>query len=220
MVVIPSAATPRRVTILGSTGSVGRSTVDLLSREPERFPVEALTAQSNVALLAEQAMMLKSRLAVIGDEALLPELRQRLAGSGIETAGGRRAIVEAAARPAEWVMAAIVGAAGLEPTLAAVRRGAIVALANKESLVCAGALVMREAALHAATILPVDSEHNAIFQVFDFDAPDSIDRVILTASGGPFRTLSLGEMREVTPARPLPIPSGAWGPRYRSIPLP
>lgn len=211
MVVTPSAATPRRVTILGSTGSVGRSTVDLLSREPERFPVEALTAQRNVALLAEQAMMLKARLAVIGDEALLPELRQRLAGSGIETAGGSRAIIEAAARPAEWVMAAIVGAAGLEPTLAAVRRGAIVALANKESLVCAGALVMREATLHGATILPVDSEHNAIFQVFDFDAPESIDRVILTASGGPFRTLSLGEMREVTPAQAIAHPVWSMG---------
>jgi 1-deoxy-D-xylulose-5-phosphate reductoisomerase len=182
----------RRVTILGSTGSIGRSTVDLIAREPERFPVEALTAQRNVALLAEQALALNAKLAVIGDDSLLPELRQRLAGSGIETAGGSRAITEAAARPAEWVMAAIVGAAGLEPTLAAVRRGAIVALANKETLVCAGALVIREAALHGATILPVDSEHNAIFQVFDFDAAEKIDRVILTASGGPFRTLSLG----------------------------
>jgi 1-deoxy-D-xylulose-5-phosphate reductoisomerase len=211
MVVIPSTAAPRRVTILGSTGSVGRSTVDLLSREPERFPVEALTAQSNVALLAEQAQMLKARLAVIGDEALLPELRQRLAGSGIEAAAGSRAIVEAAARPADWVMAAIVGAAGLEPTLAAVRRGAIIALANKESLVCAGALVMHEAAMHGATILPVDSEHNAIFQVFDFDAPESVDRVILTASGGPFRTLSLGEMREVTPAQAIAHPVWSMG---------
>ncbi len=208
---IPSAASPRRVTILGSTGSVGRSTVDLLSREPERFPVEALTAQTNIALLAEQALMLKARLAVVGDEALLPELRQRLAGSGIETAAGSKAIVEAAARPADWVMAAIVGAAGLEPTLAAVRRGAIVALANKESLVCAGALVMREAALHGATILPVDSEHNAIFQVFDFDAPESVDRVILTASGGPFRTLSLGEMREATPAQAIAHPVWSMG---------
>lgn len=207
----PSADMPRRVTILGSTGSVGRSTIDLLSREPERFPVEALTAQSNVALLADQAMMLRSRLAVIGDESLLPELRQRLAGSGIEAAAGSRAIIEAAARPAEWVMAAIVGAAGLEPTLAAVRRGAIVALANKETLVCAGALVMREAAQQGATILPVDSEHNAIFQVFDFNAPETVDRVILTASGGPFRTLSLGEMREVTPAQAIAHPVWSMG---------
>lgn len=201
----------RRVTILGSTGSVGRSTIDLVMREPERFPVEALTAQSNVALLAEQAMQVKAKLAVIGDETLLAELRHRLAGSGIETAAGAGAIVEAAARPAEWVMAAIVGAAGLEPTLAAVRRGALVALANKESLVCAGELVMREAALHGATILPVDSEHNAIFQVFDFDAPESIDRVILTASGGPFRTLNLSEMREVTPAQAIAHPVWSMG---------
>lgn len=201
----------RSVTILGSTGSIGRSTVDLLLRTPQRFAVEALTAQSNVALLAEQARQLQARCAVIGDESLLPELRQRLAGSGIETAGGTAAITEAATRPAEWVMAAIVGAAGLEPTLAAVRRGAVVALANKEALVCAGAVVMRAAALHGATILPVDSEHNAIFQVFDFDAPETVDRVILTASGGPFRTLSLGEMREVTPAQAMAHPVWSMG---------
>lgn len=201
----------RRVTILGSTGSIGRSTIDLLAREPELYPVEALTAQTNVALLAEQALSLKAKLAVIGDESLLPELRERLAGSGIETAAGAGAIVEAAARPADWVMAAIVGAAGLEPTLAAVQRGAIIALANKESLVCAGSLVMREAAQHGATILPVDSEHNAIFQVFDFDAPDSVDRVILTASGGPFRTLNLSEMREVTPAQAIAHPVWSMG---------
>jgi 1-deoxy-D-xylulose-5-phosphate reductoisomerase len=204
-------AARRRVTILGSTGSIGRSTVDLLQRDRERFAVAALTAQSNVALLAEQARALGADCAVIGDEALLPELRQRLAGSGIETAGGGGAIVEAASRPADWVMAAIVGAAGLEPTLAAVRQGAVVALANKESLVCAGALVMREAALHGATILPVDSEHNAIFQVFDFNAPETIDRVILTASGGPFRTLSLGEMREVSPAQAMAHPVWSMG---------
>lgn len=202
---------PRRITILGSTGSVGCSTVDLLQRAPDRFVVDALTAQRNVRLLAEQARSLKARLAVIGDEQLLPELRALLAGSGIEVAAGAKAITEAAARPAEVVMAAIVGAAGLEPTLAAVRRGAVIALANKETLVCAGALMMREAALHRATILPVDSEHNAIFQVFNFDAPESIDRVILTASGGPFRTLSLGEMREVTPAQAIAHPVWSMG---------
>lgn len=211
MAVTGRPADPRRVTILGSTGSIGRSTVDLLQRDRARFVVAALTAQSNVALLAEQARALGADCAVIGDETLLPELRQRLAGSGIETAGGSAAIIEAASRPADWVMAAIVGAAGLEPTLAAVRQGTVVALANKESLVCAGALVMREAALHGATILPVDSEHNAIFQVFDFDAPDSIDRVILTASGGPFRTLSLAEMREVTPAQAMAHPVWSMG---------
>ncbi|WP_341702489.1 1-deoxy-D-xylulose-5-phosphate reductoisomerase [Ferrovibrio sp.] len=207
----PKEGKPRRVTILGSTGSIGGSTIDLLQREGDRCQVVALTAQTNVALLADQARRLRAECAVIGDGSLLPELRQRLAGSGIEAAGGAAAITEAASRPADWVMAAIVGAAGLEPTLAAVRQGRIVALANKESLVCAGALVMREAALHGATILPVDSEHNAIFQVFDFDAPDSIDRVILTASGGPFRTLSLGEMREVTPAQAIAHPVWSMG---------
>lgn len=203
---------PKRVTILGSTGSIGCSTIDLLQRgAPGQFSVEALTAQSNVALLAEQARLLQARLAVIGDETLLPELRARLAGSGVEAAGGRNALVEAAARPADWVMAAIVGAAGLEPTLAAVRRGAMVALANKEALVCAGDLVMHEAARCGATILPVDSEHNAIFQVFDFKAPESVDRIILTASGGPFRTLSLAEMREATPAQAIAHPIWSMG---------
>jgi len=202
---------PKRVTILGSTGSIGRSTVDLLQREPERFAVEALTAQSNVTLLAEQARLLRARLAVIGDEGRLPELRERLAGSGVEVAAGRAALIEAAGRPVDWVMAAIVGAAGLEPTLAAVRRGAVVALANKETLVCAGDLVMAEAARCGATILPVDSEHNAIFQVFDFKAPESVDRIILTASGGPFRTLNLAEMREATPAQAIAHPIWSMG---------
>jgi 1-deoxy-D-xylulose-5-phosphate reductoisomerase len=204
-------AMTKRVTILGSTGSIGRSTVDLLQREPERFAVEVLTAQSNVTLLAEQARLLRARLAVIGDETQLPELRERLAGSGVEAAAGRAALIEAAARPTDWVMAAIVGAAGLEPTLAAVRRGAVVALANKETLVCAGDLVMAEAARCGATILPVDSEHNAIFQVFDFKAPESVDRIILTASGGPFRTLNLSEMREVTPAQAIAHPIWSMG---------
>lgn len=199
------------VTILGSTGSVGQSTVDLLAREPSRFAVQALTARSNVILLADQARRLKARLAVVADESCLPALRELLAGSGIEVAGGMTALVEAATRPADLVMAAIVGAAGLEPTLAAIQRGAVVALANKESLVCAGALMMREAARCGASILPVDSEHNAIFQVFDFDAPESVDRVILTASGGPFRTLSLAEMREVTPAQAIAHPVWSMG---------
>lgn len=205
----PSA--PRRVTVLGSTGSVGRSTVDLLLREPDRFSVEALTAQSNVALLAEQAVQLRARLAVIGDETLLPELLARLKGTGCEAAAGRRALIEAAARPADWVMAAIVGAAGLEPTLEAARRGAIVALANKESLVCAGDLMIATARQAGARLLPVDSEHNAIFQVFDARNPESVDRVILTASGGPFRTLSLADMRDVTPAQAIAHPVWSMG---------
>jgi len=201
----------RSITILGSTGSIGRSTVDLVQRAPERFSVEALTAQSNVELLAEQARALKAKLAVIGDEARLGDLRVRLQGSGIEAAAGTEALIEAASRPADWIMAAIVGAAGLAATLAAVRRGAIVALANKESLVCAGDVFLEAAKRHGATLLPVDSEHNAIFQVFDFEAPESVDRIILTASGGPFRTLSLAEMREVTPAQAIAHPVWSMG---------
>src|SRR5579875_2584905 len=153
------AGPPRRVTILGSTGSVGQSTVDLLLRNPEDFVVEALTANRNAAL--------RARFAAIADPAQYPVLKDALAGSGIEVASGAAALCAAAERPAEWVMAAIVGAAGLAPTLAAVRRGAIVAFANKEVLVCAGTLFMQEVARCGATLLPVDSEHNAIWQCFD-----------------------------------------------------
>ncbi|ANC91234.1 1-deoxy-D-xylulose-5-phosphate reductoisomerase [Azospirillum humicireducens] len=190
MVVKAEAApgAPRSVTILGSTGSVGTQTVDLVARDPERFPVEALTANRNVALLARQARDLKARLAVVADPAGYTQLKDLLSGTGIEVAAGPEAVAAAAERPADWVMAAIVGAAGLEPTLAAVRRGAIVAFANKEVLVCAGSLMMEEVKAHGATLLPVDSEHSAIYQVFDFERTDSVARLILTASGGPFRT--------------------------------
>ena len=159
---------PRRVSILGSTGSIGRSTVDLLLRNRDLFTVEALTANHNAALLAEQARALDARFAAVADPADYPALKEALAGTGIEMACGRAALVEAAERPADWVMAGIVGAAGLEPTLAAVRQGRIVAFANKEVLVSAGSLFMREVAAHGATLLPVDSEHNAIWQCFDF----------------------------------------------------
>jgi 1-deoxy-D-xylulose-5-phosphate reductoisomerase len=182
---------PRRSRFSGSTGSVGGSTIDLIERQPGAYAIEALTAYDNVALLAAQARRLRPRLAVIANPAHYGALREALSGTGIEAAAGAAAVIEAACRPADWVMAAIVGAAGLPPTLAAIRRGAIVALANKECLVCAGALVMGEIARYGATLLPVDSEHNAIFQVFDFARIDSVERIILTASGGPFRTMSL-----------------------------
>ena len=152
---------PRRVTVLGSTGSIGRSTVDLLARHPAAFAVEALTAQRNVERLAAQARAVGARRAVIGDDALYRALAEALAGSGVEAAAGADALVEAAAAPADFVMAGIVGAAGLGPTLAAVARGAVVGLANKECLVCAGALMLDEVARKGATLLPVDSEHNA-----------------------------------------------------------
>ena len=206
-----TSQSPRRVTVLGSTGSVGCNTIDLLQRHPEKYQIEALTAQSNVDRLAEQARSLKPRLAVIGDAALYGALKQALEGTGIEAAAGKAAIVEAAHRPVDWVMAAIVGAAGLAATLAAVRQGAIVALANKESLVCAGSLMMGEVRSHGATLLPVDSEHNAIFQVFDFERREAIERIIITASGGPFLDFDLEEMAVATPEQAIAHPNWKMG---------
>jgi 1-deoxy-D-xylulose-5-phosphate reductoisomerase len=201
----------RRVTILGSTGSVGRSTIDLLEREPERWRVEALTARTDVATLVDQARRLQAQVAVVADEACYPALKEALSGTGIEAAAGPAAVADAAERDADWVMSAIVGAAGLEPTLRAVERGATVAIANKETLVCAGDLVTDAAARTGARLLPVDSEHNAIFQVFDFDRPDRVARVILTASGGPFRGLAYEAMRDVTPERAVAHPIWSMG---------
>ena len=202
---------PRRVTVLGSTGSVGRNTLDLLQRNPDNYEIVALTAHNNVDRLADQARQLKPRLAVIGNPARHGALKEALAGTGIETAAGEAALVEAAQRPVDWVMAAIVGAAGLAATLAAVRQGAIVALANKESLVCAGSLMMSEVRSHGATLLPVDSEHNAIFQVFDFERREAIERIIITASGGPFLDFDLEEMAVATPEQAIAHPNWKMG---------
>ncbi len=201
----------RSVTILGSTGSVGCNTIDLISRQPDTFSVEALTGNRNVALLAEQARRLHPRIVVVAEPDGYRSLKQELAGSGIEVAAGPEALVEAANRPAEWVMASIVGAAGLEPTLAAVRRGAVVGLANKECLVCAGDLMMAEIRRCGATVVPVDSEHSAIYQVFDFDNADKVESIILTASGGPFRTVDLATMASVTPAQAVAHPNWNMG---------
>jgi 1-deoxy-D-xylulose-5-phosphate reductoisomerase len=208
---IALAEAPRSVTILGSTGSVGCSTVDLIARHPDQFTVAALTAKGNVQRLAEQAKRLRARRAVVADEACYGELRDALAGTGIAAAAGQAAVVEAASQPSDWVMSAIVGAAGLEPTLAAVRRGAIVALANKECLVCAGKLIMAEIREHGATLLPVDSEHSAIFQVFDFVQADRVEKIILTASGGPFRNASLEQMARATPQAAVAHPNWSMG---------
>ena len=203
--------TRRRVSILGSTGSVGCNTVALLEADRDRFGVEALAAGSNVALLVEQAHSLRPRFVAIADPSCYAPLRAALSGTGIEVAAGADAIVEAALRPAEWVMAGIVGAAGLAPTLAAVERGATVALANKECLVCAGDLLLDAVRRHGATLLPVDSEHSAIFQVFDFAHPETVARIVLTASGGPFRTCSTEQMRRVTPEQALAHPNWSMG---------
>jgi 1-deoxy-D-xylulose-5-phosphate reductoisomerase len=201
----------RRVTILGSTGSIGCNTAELLAADRESYAVEALVAQRNAQRLAEQAKSLNARFAVIADESQYGALKEALAGTGIEAACGIDAVVEAAKRPADWVMAAIVGAAGLAPTLAAVRRGAFVALANKEVLVCAGDLVTAEARRHNATLLPVDSEHNAIFQCFDVKQRGAIEKIVLTASGGPFRTASVEAMASATPAQAVKHPNWSMG---------
>ncbi|WP_413203325.1 1-deoxy-D-xylulose-5-phosphate reductoisomerase [Rhodospirillum sp. A1_3_36] len=202
---------PRRISILGSTGSIGKSTIDLIERDPDAYHVVALTANGSAEALAAQAIALKAEVAVVADPAAFVRLKEALAGSGIEAAAGPDAVREAAAREADWVMAAIVGAAGLEPTLAAVERGATVALANKECLVCAGDLFMAEVKRYGATLLPVDSEHNAIFQVFDFDRKDRIEKILLTASGGPFRDWSRDQMAVATPEQAIAHPNWSMG---------
>ncbi len=202
---------PRTITILGSTGSVGCQTIDLIERNPDRFVVEALTANRNVDMLASQARRLRPAVAVVADPNAYAALKAALSGTGIEVAAGTEALVAAAERPAQWVMAAIVGAVGLPPILAAARRGATVAFANKECLVCAGSLMLDLVSRHGATLVPVDSEHNAIFQVIDLAGRDQIDRLILTASGGPFRTWQREAMAQATPAQAVAHPTWDMG---------
>jgi 1-deoxy-D-xylulose-5-phosphate reductoisomerase len=199
------------ISIFGATGSVGLSTIDLVMRATDHWSVEALTANRDAEGLARQARALGARLAVVADESAYAALKAALAGTGIEAAAGQGALAEAGDRPADIVMAAIVGAAGLPSTLRAIDRGARIAVANKETLVCAGDLVTARAAASGARLLPVDSEHNAIFQVFDFDRPERVSKVILTASGGPFRTRSLAEMASVTPAEAVAHPVWSMG---------
>jgi 1-deoxy-D-xylulose-5-phosphate reductoisomerase len=208
---VAGARAPQSVSILGATGSIGTSTIDLLQRGPVGYQVEAISAHRNAADLARLARALKARFAAIGDESCYRELKEALSGTGIVAAAGESALVEAAQRPADWVMAAITGASGLRPTLAAVERGATVALANKECLVCAGALFMRRAAAAGATILPVDSEHNAVFQALRAGARDEVRRVILTASGGPFRDWTAEAIAAATPEAALRHPNWTMG---------
>ncbi|WP_340315891.1 1-deoxy-D-xylulose-5-phosphate reductoisomerase [Rhizorhabdus argentea] len=203
--------TARSVAILGATGSIGTSTLDLIEREPERFEVAALTAQRDVAGLADAARRTNARLAVIGDLSLYATLKEALSGTATRVAAGEQAIIDAASLGADWTMAAIVGIAGLKPAMAALNAGGTVALANKESLVSAGALMTKAAEVHGATLLPVDSEHNAVFQCFDHAAPGSIRKVTLTASGGPFRDWSIEAMRAATPAQAVKHPNWSMG---------
>ena len=202
---------PRRVTVLGSTGSVGCNTVSMLESESGQYQVEALTARSNFKLLAEQARRLKPKMVVLSDKSFYPDLKRELAGSGVEVLAGAEALVEAASLNADWVMAAIVGTAGLAPTLAAIRHGAVVALANKECLVSAGVLLTKEVKKFGSDLLPVDSEHNGIFQVFDFNHPEGVEKIILTASGGPFRCFNRQQMRDVTPEEAVVHPNWEMG---------
>jgi 1-deoxy-D-xylulose-5-phosphate reductoisomerase len=202
---------PRTVTILGATGSVGRSTLDLIARNRARFEIVALTAHKDVAGLAALATRFGAKQAVIGDPALLAPLAEALAGTGVAAAAGEGAIEQAAASGADWTMAAIVGTAGLKPVMRALEGGGTVALANKEALVSAGALMTRAAAASGATLLPVDSEHNAVFQCFDRARPDSVRRIILTASGGPFRTWPLERMRGATVTEAVAHPNWSMG---------
>ncbi len=203
----------RSISILGSTGSVGCSTLDLLGHVDADVEVVALTAGRNVARLAEQALQWRPKIAVIEDESLLPELRERLNGSGVAAAAGADAIVEVGARGADWVMSAIVGAAGLAPTLAAARAGSTIALANKESLICAGPALLSAAKAAGGGVIPVDSEHSAIFQVLQPVNLDRIARLILTASGGPFRGWTYEAMRDVSTAQALAHPKWSMGPK-------
>ena len=193
-------AAPRRITVLGSTGSVGKSTVSLLEAAPEgQFDIVALVAGRDWQGLAAQARRLKARHAVLADPSQYAALKEALAGTDIQVAAGPEAVIAAASLPADWTMAAIVGAAGLPATMAALARGGVMAIANKESLVCAGEPVLAAARAGGATILPVDSEHNAIFQALDMRDPSAVAKIILTASGGPCRTMSMAEMALVTP---------------------
>jgi 1-deoxy-D-xylulose-5-phosphate reductoisomerase len=206
------SAAGRSISILGVTGSVGRSTVQVIEELRGRgidIAVQAVTGGRNLAGLADACRSLRPRYAAIADAGQLPQARAALAGLDIEVGAGPSALEEAGARPADWVMSAIVGAAGLAPTMAAVRRGALVALANKECLVCAGPLFIEAAAHHGATLLPVDSEHNAIFQVLTH--PQRVEKLTLTASGGPFRTANRETMARATPAEACAHPRWSMG---------
>ena len=203
----------RRLSIFGSTGSIGQNTMDLIRREPERFDVVALSGAGNIALLAAQAIEFRAQIAITALPDRLPELRDALAGSGVIAAAGADAIAEAAARPVDWGICAIVGAAGLRASMALAAQGRVLALANKESLVCAGDLLLATCAAHGTTLLPVDSEHSALFQSLGTEPRRAIRRLIITASGGPFKDWNLERMRNATLAQAVNHPKWDMGQR-------
>jgi len=203
----------RRVSIFGATGSIGQNTLDLMSRDPSAYKVVALTGGQNIAQLAADAKRFNAELAVTADPARLDALRSALAGTGIDAAAGPAALDEAALRPADWVMSAIVGAAGLAPGLRALEQGATLALANKESMVCAGPLMLDTAHRHGGRILPVDSEHSAVFQALIGEDLEAVERVIITASGGAFRDWPLADLAGATPEQAAQHPNWDMGQR-------
>jgi 1-deoxy-D-xylulose-5-phosphate reductoisomerase len=205
------ASAPRRITVLGATGSIGESTLDLIGRNASAYQVVALTGGRNVARLAELAVLHRAELAVVAEPKCYAPLKAALAGTGIEAAAGEDALLEAARRPADWVMAAIVGAAGLKPTLEAVRQGTATAIANKECLVTAGAIFMAEVARSNTTLLPVDSEHSAATQAMVGAKAERIERICLTASGGPFRSWTIAQMADARPEQALNHPNWSMG---------
>ena len=202
-----------RVSIFGATGSIGQNTIDLIARDVDAYDVVALTGSSNIAQLAADAIRFKADIAITADETRLEDLRAALAGSGVEAAAGQAALTEAASRPADWVMSAIVGAAGLQPGIAALQQGATLALANKESLVCAGALMLATSKAHNARLLPVDSEHSAVFQALVGEEISAVERIIITASGGAFRDWPLDKLAEATLAEASSHPNWDMGQR-------
>ena len=203
----------RKVSIFGATGSVGRNTIDLIARAPDDYEVVALTGASNIKQLAEDAKRLGARLAVTANDDLLGDLRDALEGSGVEAAAGETALAEAAARGADWTMSAIVGAAGLAPGLITLQQGGTLALANKESLVCAGSLILETASKAGARLLPVDSEHSAVFQALVGEEIDAVERIIITASGGAFRDWPIEDLAKATLAEASSHPNWDMGQR-------
>ncbi|MBQ4822972.1 1-deoxy-D-xylulose-5-phosphate reductoisomerase [Leisingera sp. HS039] len=203
----------RKVSIFGATGSIGQNTIDLIRRAPDAYDVVALTGGANIARLAEDAVALRADVAVTAYDNRLPDLRAALAGTGVEAAAGQAALVEAAARPADWIMSAIVGAAGLAPGLEALKHGTTLALANKESLVCAGRLLLETAAAHGARLLPVDSEHSAVFQGLAGEDIEAVERIIITASGGAFRDWPLEDLPSASLAQASSHPNWDMGQR-------